>query len=333
MIDHDSSNPLTRRPRRLRRGAVMRDVVADVRLHPRDLIQPLFVRPGQGLKQPIDSMPDVYQMSPDVAAQAVMDLASAGVGAFILFAVIDSDQKDAAGSAALDRDNPVNATLKLVRDAGVDALMIADLCYCEFTDHGHCGALDDDPQVTVDNDATLKMLGKQATILSQCGADVVAPSGMMDGQVRAIRQALDDADQPHTAILSYSVKYASAMYGPFRDAADGAPQFGDRKGYQMDWRRSREWRTEIELDLAEGADMVMVKPASVYLDVIHQVRQATAVPVTAYHVSGEYSMIHAAAANGWADLEGAAVEITTAIKRAGADLIISYFTPRMLEWL
>ncbi|MAE60500.1 MAG: porphobilinogen synthase [Planctomycetaceae bacterium] len=331
--DGNPSLPHPRRPRRLRRGAVLRDAVTDVVLRPSDLVLPLFVRAGQDVRTPVPSMPDVHQMSPDVAVRTIVDLSAAGVTSFILFSVIDAADKDAHGSAAMDPDNPANVTLKRVRDAGVEAMMIADLCFCEFTDHGHCGALDADARLTVDNDATLDMLGRQAVVLGECGADVVAPSGMMDGQVRAIRAALDQAGHDHTAILSYSIKYASAMYGPFRDAADGAPQFGDRRGYQMDWRRSREWHTELQLDLAEGADMVMVKPAVAYLDVLRQVREATDVPVVAYHVSGEYSMIHAAAANGWIDLEASAVEITTAIKRAGADLIFSYFTPRMLDWL
>lgn len=321
------------RPRRLRRGQVMLDLVADVRLTADDLVLPLFVRQGQGLHKPVLSMPGVAQMSPDRAVEEIEELANQGLRSFILFGVTEPDAKDAAGSAALDADNPVNLTLRHVRDAGVDVVMMADLCLCEYTDHGHCGALHADPNLTVDNDATLELLGQQAILLAESGADVVAPSGMMDGMVGAIRTALDATGHDHTTILSYSVKYASAMYGPFREAGEGSPQFGDRRGYQMDYRRGREWRTELELDIAEGADMVMVKPAAAYLDIIRQVRDATDLPVAAYHVSGEYSMIHAAAANGWIDLQAAAVEVTTAIKRAGADLILTYFAGDLLKWM
>lgn len=311
----------------------MRDAMADVVVRPTDLILPLFVRDGQGERRPITSMPGVVQMSPDVAVETIGDLSRAGLKQFILFGVIDEQAKDATGSAALDEQNPVADTLRRVRDAGIDALMYADLCFCEYTDHGHCGVLDDDAQVAVDNDATLELLGRQAVVQAGCGADVVAPSGMMDGQVGAIRQALDQAGHANTAIMSYSIKYASALYGPFRDAADGAPQFGDRRSYQMDHRRGREWRSELDADLAEGTDIVMVKPAATYLDIIAQVRAATSVPVAGYHVSGEYSMLCAAAANGWIDLKPAALETTAAIKRAGADLILTYFADRLIEWL
>ncbi len=214
----------------------------------------------------------------------------------------------------------------------MDALLIADLCLCEYTEHGHCGLPHDDTDITVDNDRTLELLGRQAKVLAATGVDIVAPSGMMDGQVAAIRRALDESDFESTAIMSYSVKFASALYGPFRDAGEGAPQFGDRRSYQMDYRRSREWRTELELDLAEGADVVMIKPAAAYLDIVRQVRDTTDVPVAAYHVSGEYSMIHAAD-KGWIDLRNTAVEITTGIKRAGADLILTYFARDLLRWL
>ncbi len=335
MSDHTnchSHGPMIR-PRRLRRGPVLREAVADVRLSPQDLVLPLFVREGQGVNKPVSSMPDVSQLSADLAVQKIRELASAGLRQFILFGVTEKSKKDAAGSAALDPGNPVNATLKMVREAGLDVLLIADLCFCEYTDHGHCGALDADPCVAVNNDASLELLGRQAVVLAGSGADIVAPSGMMDGQVRAIRKSLDEAGQPHTAILSYSIKYASSLYGPFREAGEGAPAFGDRRGYQMDYRRSREWRTELQLDLAEGADMVMVKPAATYLDIIRQVRDATQVPVAAYHVSGEYAMLCAAADKGWLDLKAAAMETTFAIKRAGADLILTYFADRLIKWI
>lgn len=332
MTEPFQSRPVIR-PRRLRRGQVLRDVVADVKLTPSDLVMPLFVRHGQGLMKPVSSMPGVHQMSPDVAVQTMRDLASAGLKSFILFGIVEPGDKDAAGSIALSEQNPVNVTLRRARDAGVDAVLMADLCFCEYTDHGHCGPLCTDERLTVDNDQTLDILGQQAVVLAKSGADVVAPSGMIDGMVGAIRRHLDAGSLEHTAILSYSVKYASAMYGPFREAGEGAPKFGDRRGYQMDYRRSREWRQELELDLAEGADAVMIKPAAAYLDVIRQVRDACSVPVAAYHVSGEYSMIHAAAERDWIDLRAAAVEVTTAIKRAGADLILTYFAPKLIEWL
>jgi len=304
-----------------------------VHLTPNDLVMPLFVRSGSGVEQPVVSMPGVSQMSPDVAVRCITELAAQGLRAFILFGVIDSEKKDATGSAALDPDNPVMTTLRAVRDAGTDVVMMADLCLCEYTDHGHCGPLCDDAALTVDNDATLDLLGQQGALLAEAGADVVAPSGMMDGQVGAIRMALDAANHDQTLIMSYSVKYASSLYGPFRDAGEGTPSFGDRRGYQMDYRRAGEWRSELELDLDEGADMVMIKPALAYLDVIRQVRDVTDVPVAAYHVSGEFSMIHAAAERGWCDLQATAIEHTTAIKRAGADLILTYFAPQLVSWL
>lgn len=311
----------------------MRDLVADVSLTPANLVLPLFVRAGSSINKPVSSMPGVSQMSPDVAVRTMRELSGDGLRAFILFGVVEAAEKDATGSIALAERNPVNATLRQAREAGLDVLLMADLCFCEYTEHGHCGATCDDERLTVDNDATLRMLGDQAAVLAASGADIVAPSGMMDGQVRAIRRALDGAGHEHTAILAYSIKYASSMYGPFREAGEGAPKFGDRRGYQMDYRRSREWRTELELDLAEGADAVMVKPAAAYLDIIAQVRQATSVPVAAYHVSGEYSMIHAAADRGWIDLRSAAVEVTTAIRRAGAVMILTYFGPQLIRWL
>lgn len=325
----------TQRPRDDRIGQARRDELADVQLHLDQFICPLFVRKGTGVNHPIASMPGVAQMSPDVAVATMASLSAAGIRRFLLFGVIEAEQKDATGSMALNPLNPVCQTIRAARLAKIDAQFIADLCFCEYTDHGHCGVLHADPQVTVDNDATLDLLGRQAQVLGAAGVDIVAPSAMMDGQVGAIRQALDDADGAHVQIMSYTVKYASSLYGPFREAGQGAPQFGDRRSYQMDYRRSEEWRRELELDLAEGADYVMVKPAMAYLDVIRQVRDATPgdVPVAAYHVSGEYSMIHAGAQRGWVDLKSAAMEHTTAIARAGADLIISYFSPQFAQWL
>lgn len=325
----------TERPRAQRRGQAVRDRHADVAIHPDDLIQPLFVREGTGLRRPISSMPGVSQMSTDVAIESMRAAIGKGLRRFIFFGITEPAKKDASGSAALDPDNPVNTTLRAARDAGLDAELIADLCFCEYTDHGHCGVLHHDPDITVDNDATLDLLGRQATVLAASGVDWVAPSGMMDGQVGAIRQALDEAGHDDVKILSYSVKYASAAYGPFREAGEGSPKFGDRRGYQMDYRRCDEWQTELRLDLAEGADAVMVKPAIAYLDIIRRLRDHAppTVPVAAYHVSGEYSMIHAAAERGWADLKQLALEHTHAIRRAGADWLITYFAESLLEWL
>ncbi len=323
------------RPRDQRRGPRVRDAHADVTLGADQLICPLFVCEGRGVNRPIASMPGVGQMSPDVAARHIAEMRKRRLTPFLLFGVIPAAKKDATGSAALDPDNPVCTTMRRVRDAGTEAQLIADLCFCEYTDHGHCGVLSDDPDVTVDNDATLELIGRQAVVLADSGADIVAPSGMMDGQVGAARAALDAAGRPETKIMSYTAKYASALYGPFRDAGQGAPRFGDRRGYQMDYRRRDEWRTELRLDLDEGADYVMVKPAMAYLDVIRGMRDAAppGVPVVAYHVSGEYSMLHAAAERGWVDLKQAAIEHATAIRRAGADRVITYFAPRLAEWL
>jgi porphobilinogen synthase len=323
------------RPRRLRRTPLLRDALADVRLTLDDLIYPIFVSAAEQ-PVPVSSMPGVEQLPVKHAVETIRRLSQQGVRQFILFGVTPAHAKDAEGSFAAAADAPVNRTLKAARDAGLDALLYADLCFCEYTEHGHCGAVEKDhPKAggVVDNDRTLELLARTAVVQAQSGADVVAPSGMMDGQVGSIRAALDHAGLPGTAILAYSVKYASNLYGPFREAGEGGMKFGDRRGYQMDFRRSREWRTELEADVAQGADMVMVKPAATYLDVLWQMRQATSVPVVAYHVSGEYAMLHAAAQKGWLDLKATALETTCAIKRAGADLIISYFAPRMVEWL
>ncbi|MCC7147179.1 MAG: porphobilinogen synthase [Phycisphaeraceae bacterium] len=321
------------RPRRLRRGQTLRDVVADVSVRPENLIYPMFVG-AMDKPTAVASMPGVKQWPVGDAVTMIRQWREKGLKQFIFFGVTPAKKKDATGSYAASADAPVNRTLAAVRDAGLDVVMYADLCLCEYTDHGHCGALcPGDKQGVVDNDRTLELLAKVAAAQAKAGAEVVAPSGMMDGQVRAIRAGLDGAGFKRTAIMAYSVKFASGFYGPFREAGQGGMTFGDRRGYQMDYRRAREWRTELALDLAEGADMVMVKPAATYLDVIYQVRQATAVPVAAYHVSGEFAMLHAAAERGWVDLKAAALETTYAIKRAGADLILTYFAPQLVEWL
>jgi porphobilinogen synthase len=321
------------RLRRLRRSPRIRDAVADVAVHPDDLILPLFVSDLREPK-PVASMPGVSQLPVDTAVSLIRGLATRGLRQFILFGVTPPARKNGRGNYAVSPEAPVNRTLAAVRQAGLDVLMYADLCLCEYTDHGHCGVIHSPGEIAaVDNDRTLEVLGEVARTQAQCGADVVAPSGMMDGQVGAVRTALDQAGFSEVAILAYSIKYASNFYGPFREAGEGGMKFGDRKGYQMDFRRSREWLTELEADLAQGADMVMVKPAATYLDIVNQVRHACSVPVAAYHVSGEYAMLLAAADRGWLDLKPTVLETTYAIKRAGADLIVTYFADRLLDWL
>jgi porphobilinogen synthase len=311
------------RPRRLRTTAALRDLVAETRLSPADLIAPLFVREGIAEPQPIVSLPGVVQHTGESIRKEVGELAALGVRAVVLFGV--PAVKDAVGSGAFDPEGIVQTTLRDLRgDVGDDVVLIADLCVDEYTDHGHCGVLDG--RGSVDNDATLEIYAKAAVAQAEAGAHVVAPSGMMDGQVGAIRTALDAAGHSQTAILAYSAKYASGLYGPFRDAVDvQIAGGGDRKGYQQDWRNAREALVEVDADLAQGADMVMVKPALAYLDVISAVRAHVDAPLAAYHVSGEYAMIKAAAANGWIDHDTVALEHLTAIRRAGADMILTYF--------
>ena len=309
-------------------------MLADTRLHPRDLIAPLFVRSGSGVKTPVASMPGVFQLSPDMALTELRQLADLGVGGFILFGVTEPRNKDAAGSHAHDPDNAVCQTLRAFRGAAFNQqlLAITDLCYCEYTNHGHCGPLT--PAGLVDNDATIARLGIQAVVHAKAGADIVAPSGMMDNATAAIRTALDDAGRSSTLILSYAVKYASAFYGPFRDAAESPPQFGDRKSYQMDFRRdAREAVAEALEDVQQGADMLMVKPGVPYLDILAAVRDATQVPCSVYHVSGEYAMIKAAAANGWIDEKAVVLETMYAFKRAGANFILTYYAADVARWI
>jgi len=308
-------------------NARLRGSLAEVRLSRGDLIVPVFVREGGGLRQEVASMPGVYQMSVDVAANWLEELSEQGLNAFLVFGVMDADRKDAAGSAALDPDNVVCRLLRQSKTRKVPMVGITDLCFCEYTSHGHCGVLTAD-RSTVDNDATVQRLVQQAVNHAKAGADIVAPSGMMDGAVAALRAGLDSAQFTDVAILSYSVKYASAFYGPFRDAAESAPQFGDRRSYQMDPARGiREALHEAQLDVDQGADLVMVKPAGPYLDFLAAIRQHLNVPLVAYQVSGEYAMLEAAARQGWLDRDAAVLESLLAIKRAGADLIISYFAP------
>jgi porphobilinogen synthase len=314
----------TSRPRRLRRSAALRDLVAETEVRVSDLVAPLFVREGLTEPQAIVSLPGVVQHTRESLRKEVVELAGMGVRAVILFGV--PAHKDAVGSGAFDPDGIVQLALSdLVHEVGDDMVLIADLCVDEYTSHGHCGVVDQ--HGAVDNDATLEVYAKAAVAQARAGAHVVAPSGMMDGQVAAIRTALDGDGRSDVAILAYSAKYASGLYGPFRDAVDVTiVGGGDRKGYQQDWRNAREALLEIDADLAQGADMVMVKPAVAYLDVIRAVRERVNVPVAAYHVSGEYSMIKAAAANGWIDHDVVALEHLTAIKRAGADVMLTYLT-------
>ena len=298
-----------------------------------DIIVPLFVREGKGSRSEVPSMPGVFQMSVDIAADWLARRAEEGFGAYLVFGVIEKSRKDAVGSAAMDPDNVVCRLIRETQQRKIPMAAITDLCFCEYTSHGHCGVLTDD-RSTVKNDETLENLVKQGVNHARAGAAVVAPSGMMDGMIGALRAGLDTEGFKDVLLLSYAVKYASAFYGPFRDAADSAPEFGDRRSYQMDPARGLdEALHEVALDLQQGADMVMVKPAGPYLDVLSAVRNAVHVPVVAYQVSGEYSMIEAAARNGWLDHDRAILESLVAIKRAGADLVISYYAEKLARLL
>ncbi|MBW1680553.1 MAG: porphobilinogen synthase [Deltaproteobacteria bacterium] len=308
------------RPRRLRRSPGLRAMVRETHVQPTDFIAPLFVKPGKGIRDPIGAMPGQYQFSVDTLVQEARELRDLGVPSVIIFGL--PDRKDPVGSRSWADDGVVQQAVSALKEALPDLVVITDVCLCEYTDHGHCGVIRNGE---VDNDATLELLARQAVSHAGAGADLVAPSDMMDGRVAAIREALDDSGYENTGILSYAAKYASAFYGPFREAAESAPQFGDRRGYQMDPANALEALREVELDLEEGADMVMVKPALAYLDVIRQVRDYCTVPLAAYNVSGEYAMVKAAAQNGWVDGDLVMMETLTAVKRAGADLILTYF--------
>ncbi len=307
------------RPRRLRRNATVRALVRETRLSPESLVYPLFVRHGTGVCDEISSMPGNFNFSPDTLLEEVGAAREDGVRAVILFGL--PDNKDAQGSEAWSDDGAVQAAVRAIKKAHDDVLVMTDVCLCEYTDHGHCGVVEDGEVL---NDPTLALLTKTAISHARAGADFVAPSDMMDGRVAAIREGLDGAGFADTAILSYAAKYASAFYGPFREAADSTPQFGDRRSYQMDPANADEALREVALDLDEGADIVMVKPALPYLDVIRRVKDRFDVPVAAYNVSGEFSMLAAASANGWLDGERTMLEILTSIKRAGADVILTY---------
>lgn len=309
------------RPRRLRVNETLRRMVRETKVTPDDLVMPAFVVPGRRVKEPIPSMPGVYHLSADNLAEEARQVYNEGIGAMLLFGV--PEKKDEKGSSAYDDNGIVQQAVKAAKDAAPDLLIITDVCLCGYTSHGHCGVTDAKGKIL--NDASLTLLSKMALSHAKAGATIVAPSDMMDGRVGAIRSALDGDGFEDVSILSYAAKYASCFYGPFRDAAHSTPQFGDRKTYQMDPPNVREALREIELDIGEGADMVMVKPALPYLDVIAKARASFDVPIAAYQVSGEYSMIKAAAEKGWLDEKRAMTESLTAIRRAGADIILTYF--------
>ena len=319
--------PVTR-PRRLRRTALLRDMVRETALSPRDFIYPLFVCQGRDQVQPVTSMPGVSQLSVDRAAEEAENVWHLGIPGVILFGIPET--KDAVGSEAYADHGVVQQAIHAIKDKVPDLLVITDVCLCEYTDHGHCGVVDGGD---VDNDETLDLLVKEALSHARAGADVVAPSDMMDGRVGAIRAALDGEGFENVVIMAYAAKYASGFYGPFREAAESTPRFGDRRSYQMDPGNSDEALREVEADIAEGADIVMVKPALAYLDVISRVKQRFGHPTAAYNVSGEYAMIKAAARNGWIDESTVVPEVLLSIKRAGADLILTYFAKEMAAGL
>jgi porphobilinogen synthase len=316
------------RPRRLRRNDAIRDLVRETNLSVNDLILPLFVVEGKNIKNPISSMPGNDQLTIDLLIKEVREVYKLGIQSIILFGI--PDQKDATGSDAVNESGIIQRAVMAVKEAVPEMYVITDVCFCEYTDHGHCGAIVDG---NVDNDTTLQMLSDQVVTHAKAGADMVAPSGMMDGMVGAIRKGLDDNNFENIPIMSYAAKYASGFYGPFREAAESTPQFGDRRAYQMDPANSREAMYEVELDVNEGADIIMVKPALSYLDIIHKVKTQINLPVAAYNVSGEFSMVKAAAKLGWIDEQKVAMEILTSIKRAGADLILTYYAKDAARWL
>ena len=316
------------RMRRLRRTGVLREMVRETTLRPADLIQPMFVTAGEGVREPVASMPGIERLSISELVEEAGEVAEAGVPAVLLFGIPAA--KDEIGSGAYDDEGVVQLAIQALKENHPGLVVIADTCLCEYTSHGHCGVLRDGE---VDNDLSLELIAKTAISQASAGADAVAPSDMMDGRVAAIREQLDAEGHSATPIISYAVKYASAFYGPFRDAAGSTPQEGDRRGYQMDPANVLEAVREAQLDLDEGADMLMVKPALPYLDVVNRVKHETGAPLAAYHVSGEYSMLKAAAANGWLDEPAAVLEALTSIKRAGADLIITYYAKEAVGWL
>ena len=316
------------RPRRLRRTEAIRDMVRETRLTTRGFVYPMFVCPGTNVRTEISSMPGIYQQSVDRFVEECREVASLGIPAVILFGI--PEHKDERASESASSTGVVQRAIEAIRHAKLDLVVITDVCLCEYTDHGHCGVIE---KGDVANDATLKLLAAEALSHARAGADIVAPSDMMDGRVGAIRAALDEHHFENVPILAYAAKYCSGFYGPFREAAQSAPQFGDRRGYQMDPANAREALREVALDLEEGADVVMVKPALPYLDIIRQVRDRFDVPVGAYNVSGEYSMVKAAIRNNWLDEQRVVLEILTGIQRAGADIILTYHAKDVARWL
>lgn len=318
----------TLRPRRLRRIEAIRSMVRENTLSPADFVYPIFVVPGTNVKEEIPSMPNCYHLSVDNAVKVAEEVYKLGIPAVEVFGL--PEYKDEIGSSAWDMTSPVQRAMKAIKAAVPDLVIVGDVCLCQYTSHGHCGKLCGHE---VDNDATLPLLAKVALSQAECGADIVAPSDMMDGRIGVIRETLDANGLQNVSVMSYAVKYASAFYGPFRDAADSAPHFGDRRGYQMDPANSREAMKEVGLDLEEGADIIMVKPAMTYLDIVHQVRERIDRPVAVYNVSGEYAMVKAAAANGWIDERRIVLESLLSMKRAGADIIITYHAIDAAKWL
>jgi len=322
--------PGAKRPRRLRRTETLRDLVRETTLEPGDFVYPLFVVAGEGLRRPVESMPGIEQLSVDRLSEEAREIAALGIKAVLLFGIPAT--KDPHGLESFADDGVVQQAIRTLKDAHPDIVVVTDVCLCEYTDHGHCGLLDDAGGIS--NDETLDVLRRIAVSHAEAGADVVAPSGMIDGMVGAIRGALDEEGLQRVAILSYAVKYASAFYGPFREAAEGAPAFGDRRSHQMDPANAREALREAALDVDEGADALMVKPALGYLDVVRSVRERfPELPLAAYNVSGEYAMVKAAAANGWLDERAAVLETLTGIRRAGADLVVTYHAKDAAAWL
>jgi porphobilinogen synthase len=313
--------------RRLRRTEALRDLVRETSLEPKHLVQPLFVVAGEGVREEVESMPGIERFSIGEVVSEATELQAAGIGAVVLFGI--PAEKDEAGSGAYDDEGVVQMAVRALKEAHPDLTVITDVCLCEYTSHGHCGFVRDGE---IDNDITLELLARTAISHAEAGADVVAPSDMMDGRIGTIRHQLDEEGHPNTAIIAYSAKFASAFYGPFREAAESTPEFGDRRSYQMDPANAREALREVALDVEEGADMVMVKPAGPYLDLIAKVRERFDVPVAAYQVSGEYSMLKAAGQNGWIDERQAVTESLLGIRRAGADVIFTYYAKEFAEW-
>ena len=322
----------TERLRRLRSHPTLRRMIAETRLRIDQLIYPLFVCPGKGVRKPITSMPGQHQFSIDTLVEECQALEQSGLPAVLLFGI--PENKDATGTGGYARDGIIQRAIEAIKGPCKGLLIITDVCLCEYTNHGHCGIITEDPRKgTVDNDATLPLLAAEAVSHVEAGADLVAPSAMMDGQVQALRNALDERDFTHIPIMAYAAKYASSFYGPFREAAESPPTFGDRRAYQMDPANSNEALREVQLDLEEGADIVMVKPAIHFLDIVYRVKQEFGMPTAAYFVSGEFAQLKAAAQLGWLDEKRAALEAHTSLVRAGADLIITYYAKELLRWL